>query len=333
MSASDNTPKRSTSGLLGGLVGLIAGGILALAGLCVLAYGEARLNKLSALARAPHVNAADPAPTAGTRVTLSGSLRALELAHDPLLRGDFVFVRRSVETCAWMEQAGKERGGPPVYRKRWLKEIPDSSRFHSPGYDNPKARYQDAEVMGQGLMLDDTALAEPLQVVASDLLAPTRQDVVGARIVAEQWAYLSSSRECREGGAAIGDQRVTFRVLRPGDLVTAFGALKGKRLDPYAGELLLARGARAQLAQALEGHKAPMSWVARVGGGVLVWTGLTLFFAPIVALVAWIPLVGGLARGAMRLATVILALLVTLGVIYRGYGISAAASLLGGLIR
>lgn len=308
------------------------GGALAACGLFVLAYGEARLNKGAALARAPHVGGAGPAPVPGARVTLSGPLSALELAHDPLLRGDFAYIRRTVETCAWVELPAKDRSAPPTYRKRWVKEPPESRTFQSPGYDNPAPVHADAEVIGKGLTVEGHTLAASPQVVLSDTLAPSRQEVSGARIVADQWAYLASSKDCKEGGAAIGDQRVSFRVLRVGDLVTAFGALKGSRLDVYAGELLLARGNRSQLAQAFEAKKAPMSWVARVGGGVLVWAGLSLLFAPIVALVSWIPLLGGLAGGAVRLATAVLALLVTLGVIYRGYGLGAASSLLGGLI-
>lgn len=309
-------------------MGMVIGALFAASGFLVLAYGEARMNQGAAVGRSLDAN--EHAARFGAQVTATGALDAVRPAADPLLRGAYAYVQRIVETCAWVESPGKNESAPPVYKKRWVREVPDSRQFKVRGHDNPGrttsgeggSLVMSGESFGEGLLIDKRLLREPVAVLGAETLAPNRADVYGARLVQEQWAYLASSKECRDGGAGVGDQRVGFRVLRKGDLVTAFGVLRGAHIEaPQGATVLLTKGSRQSLVDAVNHTKSPYAWLFRGGGGLLLWIGLSMVLGPLIRLVAWIPLLGGFARGAARLATLGIALLITLGVVYEGYGL------------
>ncbi len=329
MAADRNDPPKSiASRPLRGLMGMVIGALFAASGFLVLAYGEARMNQGAAVSRS--LNANEQTARFGAQVTATGALDAVRPAIDPLLRGDFVYVQRIVETCVWIESPGKTDAAPPVYKKRWVRDVPDSRQFKVRGHDNPgrtsgkegSTLAMSGETFGEGLLIEKRLLRDPIVVLGAETLAPSRTDVQGARLVQEQWAYLASSTECKDGGAGVGDQRVGFRVLRKGDLVTAFGVLRGAHIEaPQGATVLLTKGSRLALVDAVNHTRSPYAWLFRGGGGLLLWIGLSMFLGPLVQLVAWIPLLGGFARGAARLATLGIALLITLGVVYEGYGL------------
>ncbi len=319
-------PRRG--GLFSALLALVFGALGCATGLLVLAYGEARMNRGIAVARATHLNEA-PA-NSGASITVSGPIGVTAPAVDPLLAGEWAYIQRLVDTCAWLEDTGRDKNRPPTYKKKWVREVPDSALFKARGYDNPAPALKSTEAFATGLRVDSTYVGAPVKVLGAETLAPERTQVLGARIVSEQWAYLAVAKECQSGGAAVGDQRVSFRVLRPGDLTTVYGVLRGSHVEPAAEAVLLTKGGRQSLLEGMEKQKSPYAWFFRAVGAILLWAGFTLLLSPVLMVVGWLPIVGGLARGAARLLAIVLALLITLGVVYQGYGMGLVARLFGG---
>ncbi|MFT7624228.1 MAG: hypothetical protein ACI9WU_003415, partial [Myxococcota bacterium] len=293
---------------------------------------EARVNLSAAIAHATHMN--DERPTvAGEAVTLTGGLSFERPADDPLLEGEYALVRRTSQTCAWVEKKARQKGQPPSYRKGWVSEVPDSALFASAGHDNQAGVFGSKQSVGSVLRIGTLAVGDPTDFEGAEIIAPALEQVRQARSVDEEWVYLAADRACSQrGGAAIGDQRLSFAAMRAGDLVTGFGRLEGKRLLPHRGRLVISKGTRAELLTHVEASRDGRTWMFRGVGALLLWIALYFIIRPALDLVAWIPIVGSLARGAASAATMILAAALTLGFVFRGWGMTFFTKLYGSLV-
>jgi hypothetical protein len=175
-----------------------------------------------------------------------------------------------------------------------------------------------------------TAATQYLNLAA---IAPLRGQVAGARFVDAEWAYFGGEKRCSgSGGAMIGDQRVSYHVLRAGDIVTVFGKYEAGHFGPFRNQVLLARGKRDALVSQMRQERSSQNWIYRIAGGFLLWIALYLIISPSLALVTWIPIIGTLVSAAATMVTMIVALALTGAVVFLGWGMAFFTRLFGGLI-
>ena len=332
----DDIARRASRGLSRLIASLLLGFIAFFGAFFVLVWGESRVNIGSAITGAVDLNASSA--TTGRAVTYTGPLVFERSADDGVLSGHFAYIRRSVETCAWIESpAKKSSGGERTrhgvrYKKQWVETVPDSSRFDTRGYDNRAGAVRSAEAFGGGLKIGSYRLEGVPEVLSPETIAPRLDQVAHVRSVDQHWAYLAADRHCAAAGAAIGDQRLRFEVLREGDLVTVFGRRQGRGIGPYRGQTLLTKGTRDTLLAGVETSRTVETWLFRAGGGLLLWFALYALLSPVVATIRWIPLVGALAGGAATIVTMVGALGLTLGFVFLGWGMTWFSRLFGGLV-
>ena len=300
----------------------LLGVIIVSGGFFVLVWGEAQVNIATTIKHAPHLNM--EAVPSGIAVTYTGALSFTDPASDPLLTGDYAYIRRHIQTCAWVETEKKKRSKNKLtYVKRWTADVPNSENFKTPGYDNPPPQLGSQLATARGLTVGEFGLVEINQILAPFALVPRKSEVKNARFADEQWAYMATDRQCHStGGAAVGDQRVRFDVLRAGDTVTVFGRLGQSMFAPYRGQILMARGQRDNLIKLVNQQRKSQIWVYRACGSVLLWIGLYLIINPMLLMVSWIPIFGLLIKGAATTITMVIAVAVTAGFVFLGWGMS-----------
>lgn len=310
---------------------LVFGVVLLFGAFFVLVWGEARVNIAAAIEQSPQMSDASD----GMGATLTDGLHFSRPADEPLLEGNHAYVVRSVETCAWIEEEAKDKkGGTSIkYIKRWTTEVPDSDDFESRGYDNKEPTLKPKTSIAVGLGVGKYELAEVTEWYAADTLAPQASQVSKASRVEKEWAYILPETDCSENGtAAIGAQRLSFKVLREGSLVTVFGKKMGTRIEPFRGQVLLANGDRKVLVASLAASRESTTWYFRLGGALLLWIALYLILSPALKLVTWVPILGGMIQGAATVVTLVVALVATLGFVFLEWGMAFFTNLFGGLV-
>lgn|GEM_PF-3886137 len=278
-------------------------------------------------------------------VTFTGQLDFSQAAIDDSLlstpeQGGFqpyAVIQRHVQTCAFMEEASQEIR----YSKRWVSDmdVPDSSNFEQSGYDNIRGVLSSGVSVGKGLILRNdkdaayriqTELGQ-LRMLAMDDITPKKTEVHGARDVDQEWVYID--RHCSPDKGDIGGQRVRFEVLRKGDSVTAFGIKQGDSIVAHHDEVYLSRGSRETLIALVRSTDDQSKWMFWCGGGLTIWLGLYLIISSALFFVTWIPLLGGLIKGAATAITFCIALALTAGFVFWGWGMDTWLRWFGGLVQ
>ena len=339
---SDEQEEQSSPGIVGragrGLFKLIGGGVLGivlvLGGFLALVWGEARVNIATAIEAAPSLN--DDEEIDAGPMTYTGALSFSAPADEPLLVGRYGYVDRIVQTCAYVELETEQRGGGVIKSvvKRWVAEVAKASEFETPGYVNMEGELGSSTTTGEGLKVGVYELDPVTAFYGAEIIAPQPAPEAKVRMIEEEWAYVAADKRCggTSGGASIGDQRISFRVLGERDLVTVFGERKGPRVAAFRGQLLVAKGGRDALVTRLKGDRATKTWIFRGLGAILLWFGLYLVLSPALKLVTWVPRLGGLVDTAAKLVTMLLAFGLTLAFVVLGWGMSFFTDLFGGLV-
>ena len=326
------------------LLTFVFGLILLTAAFLVLVWGEKRVNIGTAIEQSTHLN--DEEASDGEAVTYEGALRVARPASDALLVGgptegaaQYAYVIREVQTCAWVEEKEKQSGGgsKTTYEKRWVAQVPDSDDFATTGHRNVGGKLEKKETAGAGIRVGEYDVPEVTAYYGMETLPFDRESVSrfvkGATDSDSTWVYFALARRCTlEGGASIGDQRVAFKALRAGDRACVFGTRDGQSIAPFRGQTLLARGDRQALISSLKEERASTTWWFRGGGALLLWIALYLVISPILKFVTWIPILGGLIKGAATVITLVVAAGLTIGFVFFGWGMAFFMSVFGGIV-
>ena len=320
------------------LAGVAFGIVFVCGGFYVLAWGEVG----TTAKRAHHLN--DGSAKSGIPVTATGEIAFEAPAPLNLLKqGKFAVLRRVVQTCAWTEGSGDQK----AYKKEWFDadQVPDHTRFSEPGHENKRGALKSyGPVFAKGLVLrgvNHGAVRLSAKKTEVTLLGLQSIDLAGSAIVGvshrdEGWAYLTTGQldhHCAVGGGArVGEQRVKFQGIRKGATVTVFGEKSPEGVNAYHGTLYISVGDRDALISGMKRAQGSKKWVFRGIGALLLWIGLYLVIRPLLGLVAWIPLIGGMVKSAARLVTMAAALLLTAGFVLLEWGMDTVMSVLGGLV-
>jgi len=239
-----------------------------------------------------------------------------------------------------------------TYSKKWSDSIPDSSNFNLPtGHENPVKTIEDnsvkagsAKVGNQTVDLGKLTLPETAKLALNSqnveistvpvittpaIVAPVTQSVttitatpdlaVTTPVVSSRKATLVDGSFIYFGTSyaqpGLGDMRVSYDVVKSGNLVTAFGKIEGNSLATYfEGEKSLYRafyGTKEEAMAKMHGEFVMFLWLMRIVGFFLMWMGLSMIFSPISAVLDFLPFIGGMSKSVISGITFVVALLLT----------------------
>ena len=265
-----------------------------------------------------------------------------EVLKDPLFGVSAKGIRlsRSVEMYQWQEEKSSETrkklgGGTETattysYKQVWSDKLISSGNFnpeHRLDHQNPTARLADPlTLVGGNVRLG--AFKLPSGVIAKmqgdAVLAATDEDL--AKVAPDLRPKLTLAAGTFYAGAdpanpALGDQRVSFKVLAPavwsviasqiGDTLEPFQPKDGpaiERVEPgtVSAEVMFKHAAS---------ENAMLTWGLRLGGFVLMALGLGLIVSPLSVFADVIPFLGDVVGAGVGFAAMLLAFVGSLTVI------------------
>ena len=250
------------------------------------------------------------------------------------LAAEALRLRRSVAMYQWKQTESSEEkknlGGSTEtvttysYDKVWSSELINSSGFKQPeGHQNPETMLAESETFtAADTMLGAFEIPAPLidLMTGNKPIAPTKDDLAK---LPEEW---KEQAQLGAGGyyfgknpssAAIGDQKVTFEVLKPGTF-SILAQQNSSIFQPYptkAGDEIerVESGtvdAKLMIAHA-QSENTILTWLLRLAGLVIMWIGLSLIFKPLSVLADVIPFLGSIVGAGGALVSLLLAMVGT----------------------
>jgi len=264
-------------------------------------------------------------------IHLSGQVETGETLRDPVLGVEAVALqlKRQVEMYQWKEKKTTEKhtklgGGEETttryeYTKEWSDELISSSNFtHPQDHSNPTvmpvskltlttSRATLGGYRVSSYWIDQMHGAEGLHL-SDNVLANLSADWKGKCKKEGETLYIGRDSNVPE----VGDARVTFQVLRPG-LFSILAEQAGPSLEPYAtragGEIARVESGEVSAAlmfQHAETENTILTWVARIGGFILMWVGFSMMLGPLKVLADIIPFAGTIVGiGTAMIAAII----------------------------
>jgi Transmembrane protein 43 len=327
---------------LGKLTGSIKGiliGLLLFLGSFVLIYineGRTDISKIAQKAVSIESSAVSAEHQDELVVTTGDVMAASQIGDVFLKDGDYVYLRRVVESYAWEEDKETDNDTDITtytYKKVWTSSPDDSSKFNQtaehvnimPSIESQSFVADDAKVGVYEVDLDKMTLPGLEKITLSN-----ENVILGGRALEEGEEYFEdindipaelSGEYIYKGfgtveASAIGDVRVSYMALNSGEEMTVFGVLKDSAIKTYVDgdKNKLYRGflgtAEEAVAQMSDEHDTSI-WLLRVLGFVLMWMGLGMILAPISAVLDFVPLIGSLSKSLIGIVTFIIAGILT----------------------
>ncbi len=319
--------RQSWGSRIGGSIGgIFFGFILVVGAFALLFWNEGRSVKTAkSLAEGAKsvisisADSVDPA-NEGKLVHLTGAVATDEVLRDPEFGISLGAVKlvRTVEMYQWDETStsdtdkkiggGTETTTTYSYDKRWSGHLIDSREFKQPdGHANPASMpvedrefmaktvsVGDAFTMSQGLLYQMNNY-DRLSVSAAEL----PESVTAAYKLHDGGLYKGDT----PGSPQVGDVRIKFEVIRPGETVSLIARQTGTTFTPYRTKVgrsieMLSAGhhsADDMFAEAQSQNKV-LTWGLRALGYILMMFGLGMLMAPISVLADVVPLFGNIAQ-------------------------------------
>lgn len=330
----DTFTKVTTKGygqrMLESIGGVVLGIALFFGSFGVLFFNEGRVD-LSDVAKRAEVVSSDAlnASQNGKFVAVSGEIMGSEDIGDSqyLKSGPYVRVERFAEMYAWVEEketkTQKNTGGSETttttynYKKEWTKYVKDSSTFeYAEDHQNPVQTEEYGEYRPENISVGvytlsgqavDLPAGESLSLTAAMVNLPQGSTVQGNN------AYL---RGADPSNPEIGDERISFSVVKEGFEGTVFGEAQGGKLVRYTDEdgntlFRIFEGGKAEALATLHGEYAFMLWLFRLIGFLMMWFGLQAVLGPLSTMFDILPFLGGLSRAAVGGVTLLIALVLS----------------------
>lgn len=268
-------------------------------------------------------------------VHLSGNVTTPDTLTDPVfgVSANGIRLTRRVEIYQWEENKYTEKtknlGGETVtvtrysYERRWSTRRVNSSNFQHPeGHINPGSQTSETA-------LEYTAMASHVAIGTFEVAPELFTKMRGDEPLTPRMSRIFTSNTGVKGivigdevyfGAdpaipAIGDEKVTFRILRPGPC-SVLAQQQGYRLAPYpthAGKTIerIEPGTLSaeQMFHDAEAENKQLTWLLRVVGCVAMCLGFGFMAAPLGALADLIPFFGSIVELGTTLAAIVLGLI------------------------
>lgn len=273
-------------------------------------------------------------------VHLTGKALTSEKLSDPefVVAADALKLRRRVEMYQWEEKkesktekkvgGGSETTTTYSYAKTWSDRPIDSSNFkEASAHQNPSAMpFESRDQVAEHVTVGAFNLTPSLVGQMNDFTALPVKDEDAAKLPAELKSRLRVHNGSFYQGAdpanpEIGDTRVTFTFVAPGD-VSVISKQAGSSFEPYRASAgmdieMLRRGvltAKSMFETALT-ENTVLTWVLRIVGFFVMFFGLLMFFKPISVLGDVIPFVGNMMAFGTGLFSLAIAAALSIGTI------------------
>jgi hypothetical protein len=339
------------SRLSNSLAALILGPVLIIGAIALLWWNEGRAVQATvglneAATQVVEADSSGPSPAnANKLVHVIGAATATDGIEDPAVGTSFagqVTVARIAEMYQWDEDSDdNDNTTTYTYNRTWSDRAIDSSSFHYPdGHQNPempffstRASAPDAKLGGwplDGGTLDKIDLKQDLRPTPPAGWKPS-----------DTYLYRGDPASPK-----IGDMRVRYQGLPSGTTISVLALQSGNGFAAYMAKngysvelAAIGNQTAAELIQHQRQVEALTTWILRGVGWLVVFIGFASLMAPLSAIASFVPIVGGLVRGAVAGFAFVLSVPLTLVVIalawifYRpvlGGGLLVVAVLLAG---
>ncbi|MGH8048778.1 MAG: TMEM43 family protein, partial [Chthoniobacterales bacterium] len=210
------------------------------------------------------------------------------------------------------------------YEKDWSGALIDSSDFKQPeGHSNPTAMIAGTETFTAP---DATlgAFTVPEDIIGlmngDSSIKPTQENFDALSDELKTTGHLTSSGYYfgkDPAAAAIGDQKATFEILKPGTFSilaqqngSTFQPFQTKAGDPIQRVESGTVDAKLMLAHA-QAENNILTWVLRLAGLVVMWIGFALIFKPLSVIADVIPFLGSIVGAGGGLVALLISMVVT----------------------
>lgn len=306
----------------------------------------------------------------GKLVHLSGKADTQDVLTDDEfgVSATAISLERQVEMYQWIEHEKKSEkknvGGSSditytyTYTKEWVSSPVSSGSFKESGHDNPGAmefegsRKYATNVSFGAFRLNEKQIAKigssQQYVFPTNFVCKVeRVKVQGGTIYVPNAETRNNALNTRDvvGQPRIGDMRVTFRVIYPHD-ISLIAKQKGDSFVDYTAKnkkkiSYLTDGvedAASMFATARSNNKI-LTWILRLVGFILMFSGLKAVFQPLATLGDVLPFLGSLLNGGISIVAFLIALpctLATIGIAWLFYrpvlGITLLVVAVGGIV-
>ncbi|EQA73113.1 TMEM43 family protein [Leptospira noguchii] len=260
---------------------------------------------------------------------VTGTLKANPLGGEFLKSGSFISYSVSSEVYAWDEQVKTEGSGSNKKEVRncvlkWTSSPDNPSSFKLSGC-RAKRYYrksvQDRSDSASGAMVhaDGKNYSILLEDVDFTSQVPSR-DANENEILAGSFAYgdgyLYNSKSCIESEKE-GCERIKISVTPiPEGNMTFIGDVKGSRVGQFVSSegnkfLNASIGNFAETMADIKSDDNTMKWVGRLIGFIAMFSSFTLMAGPLTSLLSFIPFVGDIGGGLIKVILGIVAFIIT----------------------
>src|SRR6266404_3382366 len=239
-------------------------------------------------------------------------------------------LNRNVQVYAWTEKESsststsvsgtKTTKKTYTYEKKWVSSLPNSNHFkQSEGHENPtELKYKSASFQADKVALGDYTLdPELVGKLTNEKTVPLDKDSLklpnGAQVSGDT-IYIGAEAE---NNPAVGDLRITEKVVPTGPVSVVAGQGPEERLAAFetkAGESIgLVEAGTKTAAEMFSNARAAnrtFTWVARVGGLLLLLFGFLLLLSPLSTMSSIVPFLGGIFEAGMFLISLLAAVVV-----------------------
>ncbi len=326
--------------------GVLFGIVLIPLAIVLLSWNEGRAVKTAASlkegAAAVVSVSADAAQAAneGKLIHLSGEAKTENTVTDPMFQisRNAIRLSRKVEMYHWTEskeqKTHKKLGGGTetettyTYSKKWSNDLIDSSDFkHREGHENPTSMIANnsnviAESVTMGAfklpskIIDKMKGDSPLSLTSAEVVKLPAELKEKVKLAGE-FLYVGAD----PAAAAVGDQKITFTILKPG-VFSILARQTGNTLGTYptkAGrELERVESGDVTAAEMFDHAKSEntlVTWGLRLLGLIVMTIGISLILSPIATIADVIPLFGDLVGMGTGLAALFMASFISVIVI------------------
>ncbi len=268
----------------------------------------------------------------GELVHATGETATEQTLRDPIfgVSGQGIRLNRDVQVYAWTEKESSNTSTSATgtkttkktytYDKKWVSSLPKSDHFkQSEGHENPsEMKYKSASFEADSVTLGDYTLSpeligklnnsKPVSLEKDSLKLPSGAQVSGDTI------YIGSDPE---NNPAIGDLRITEKLVPNGPVSVVAGQGPKERLAPFqtkAGEVigLIEPGSKtaAEMFANAQSANRTFTWVARIGGLLLLLFGFLLLLSPLSTMSSIVPFLGGIFEAGIFLVSLLAAIAV-----------------------
>jgi len=278
----------------------------------------------------------------GKLVHTTGSVATQEVLKDSEfpIEANAVKLRRSCEMYQWEEtkktKTKEETGGKKKttttysYAKDWSSSTINSSNFNKPsGHQNPGhmpytgQSWLAEQVQLGAFRLNGSQVAQlsgyqQLSLDTSFLNMLPTEERDRARLNGNE-LYISVNGQSHIGQPEVGDMRIWFDIVPPGQTISLVAQQEGDSFVPYVARSgseieLLSNGTKTaeEMFSAAKRSNTIMTWLIRLGGFFLMFIGFRTIMNPIRTLAAVLPFLARIVGFGLSLISFLLAITLSL---------------------